>query len=256
MELDVARLRASFPALDQGVAYFDGPGGTQVPREVAQAIADTLTSGISNRGCRSPPPSAARTRSSLVPGRRSRTCSGVRREGAGFARSTTEMTYGTLDALLAKRWGPGDEVVVTRLDHDANIRPWVQAAEAAGAGVRWVGFDKEIRRPRRGRGARTALRPDPAGRRHRRLQRAGHPTRHPGDRRCRARGRCPRLRRRRRAPHTGTAAGRRRGALGAELLRLLALQVPRPAPRRARCLPCGPRGHPPRQAAALEQRRP
>ena len=50
MELDVARVRSSFPALSRGVAYFDGPGGTQVPREVGRAIAETITSGISNRG--------------------------------------------------------------------------------------------------------------------------------------------------------------------------------------------------------------
>jgi cysteine desulfurase family protein (TIGR01976 family) len=54
------------------------------------------------------------------------------------------MTQATFDMsrALAKDWGPGDEVVVTRLDHDANIRPWVIAAEAAGATVRWVGFDR------------------------------------------------------------------------------------------------------------------
>ena len=50
----------------------------------------------------------------------------------------TQLTY-DLSRALAKDWGPGDELVVTRLDHDANIRPWVQAAEAAGVAVRWAG---------------------------------------------------------------------------------------------------------------------
>ena len=50
MSLDVARVRATFPALADGTAYFDGPGGSQVPRPVADAVAATLTSGISNRG--------------------------------------------------------------------------------------------------------------------------------------------------------------------------------------------------------------
>jgi cysteine desulfurase family protein (TIGR01976 family) len=59
-----------------------------------------------------------------------------------FGRSMTQLTYDVARAL-AKQWGPGDEVVVTRLDHDANIRPWVQAAAAAGATVRWAGFDRE-----------------------------------------------------------------------------------------------------------------
>ena len=50
MTLDVGRVRAAFPALDLGVAHFDGPGGSQVPRVVADAVARTLVSGISNRG--------------------------------------------------------------------------------------------------------------------------------------------------------------------------------------------------------------
>jgi cysteine desulfurase family protein (TIGR01976 family) len=141
MELDVARLRASFPALDQGVAYFDGPGGTQVPREVAQAVANTLTSGIANRGSVT---SAERRADAVVNGARSAVADllGCTPEGVVFARSMTQGTY-DLARALAKRWRPGDEVVVTRLDHDANIRPWVQAAEAVGATVRWVEFDKE-----------------------------------------------------------------------------------------------------------------
>jgi len=62
--------------------------------------------------------------------------------GVVFARSMTQATY-DLSRALAKQWQPGDEVVVTRLDHDANIRPWVQAAESVGVGVRWVGFDRD-----------------------------------------------------------------------------------------------------------------
>ena len=60
--------------------------------------------------------------------------------GVVFGRSMTQLTY-DLARTLANDWGPGDEVVVTRLDHDANIRPWVHAAEAVGATVRWADFD-------------------------------------------------------------------------------------------------------------------
>ena len=60
--------------------------------------------------------------------------------GVVFGRSATALTY-DLARTLSAGWGPGDEVVVTRLDHDANIRPWVQAAERVGATVRWVDFD-------------------------------------------------------------------------------------------------------------------
>jgi cysteine desulfurase family protein (TIGR01976 family) len=60
--------------------------------------------------------------------------------GVVFGRSATALTFDVSRALAAG-WGPGDEVVVTRLDHDANVRPWVLAAEAAGATVRWLPFD-------------------------------------------------------------------------------------------------------------------
>jgi cysteine desulfurase family protein (TIGR01976 family) len=141
MELDVARVRSSFPALSRGVAYFDGPGGTQVPREVGRAIAETITSGISNRGDVT---AAERQADSAVTGARAAVADllGGTADGVVFARSMTQMTY-DLSRALAKRWAPGDEVVVTRLDHDANIRPWVSAAESAGATVRWADFDQE-----------------------------------------------------------------------------------------------------------------
>jgi cysteine desulfurase family protein (TIGR01976 family) len=140
MSLDVARVRAAFPALDHGIAHFDGPGGSQAPQPVADAIARTLTAGISNRGT----VTAAEQRADAVV-REARTAVadllGADSGGVVFGRSMTQLTYDVARAL-AKGWGPGDEVVVTRLDHDANIRPWVQAAEAAGATVRWAGFDR------------------------------------------------------------------------------------------------------------------
>ena len=141
MELDVARVRSSFPALSQAVAYFDSPGGTQVPRQVAQSMADTICSGISNRGTVTV---AEQRAASVVAEARSAVTDllGCTTDGVVFARSMTQVTFDMARAL-AKQWGPGDEVVVTRLDHDANIRPWVIAAEAAGATVRWVGFDRE-----------------------------------------------------------------------------------------------------------------
>ena len=141
MTLDIDRIRKDFPALDQGVAYFDGPGGTQVPTQVAEAVAGTMTSGISNRG---PVTAAERRAEDVVVGARQAVADllGCDPGGVVFARSMTQATY-DVSRALAKEWGPGDEVVVTRLDHDGNVRPWVHAAEAAGATVRWVGFDRE-----------------------------------------------------------------------------------------------------------------
>jgi len=140
MSLDVARVRTSFPALDHGVAHFDGPGGSQVPRRVADAVARTLTAGISNRGTVT---AAEQRADATVLEARAAVADllGADAGGVVFGRSMTQLTYDVARAL-AKDWSAGDEVVVTRLDHDANIRPWVQAAEAVGATVRWAGFDR------------------------------------------------------------------------------------------------------------------
>jgi cysteine desulfurase family protein (TIGR01976 family) len=137
--IDVARVRAMFPALRDGTAYFDGPGGSQVPVRVADAIAQALCSGISNRGTVT---ASERRADATVLGARSAVADllGCAAGGVVFGRSMTQLTM-DLARALARQWGPGDEVVVTRLDHDANIRPWVIAARSAGATVRWVDFD-------------------------------------------------------------------------------------------------------------------
>jgi cysteine desulfurase family protein (TIGR01976 family) len=136
---DVAAFRARFPALEEGYAHFDGPGGTQVPAEVGRAVAETLTAPIANRGRITP---AERFSDDVVLAARAAMADllGADPRGIVFGRSMTALTV-DLARTLAASWGPGDEVVVTRLDHDANIRPWVLAAQRAGATVRWVDFD-------------------------------------------------------------------------------------------------------------------
>ncbi|MDU0313629.1 cysteine desulfurase-like protein [Phycicoccus sp. M110.8] len=137
--LDVEALRAQFPALQGGAAHFDGPGGSQVPQAVADAISRQLTSPMSTRG-----EVTAAERNSDAAVRSARQAlgdlMGTDPRGVVFGRSMTALTF-ELARTLAKHWGPGDEVVVSRLDHDANIRPWLLAAEQVGATVRWAEFD-------------------------------------------------------------------------------------------------------------------
>ena len=141
MSYDVAAVRAQFPALRSGTAHFDGPGGTQVPEPVARAVAGTLTSSIANRGRVT---AAERLADDTVLAARAAVADllGADPRGVVFGRSATQLTF-DLSRTLAAGWGPGDEVVVSRLDHDANVRPWVRAAEAVGATVRWAAFDPE-----------------------------------------------------------------------------------------------------------------
>jgi len=139
MSYDVARIRSHFPALLEGAAHFDGPGGTQTPDLVAQAVAQTLVSAVANRGLVT---AAERRAEQIVADCRLALGDllGADPRAIVFGRSATQLTYDFARAL-AKTWGPGDEVVVSRLDHDSNVRPWVQVAEAAGATVRWADFD-------------------------------------------------------------------------------------------------------------------
>jgi cysteine desulfurase family protein (TIGR01976 family) len=139
MSYDVARIRADFPALESGTAYFDGPGGSQTPRQVGDAVRDALIGPLSNRGRTT---QAERNADDIVVAARQAMADllGADPGGIVFGRSMTALTY-QFSRALAKGWGTGDEVVVTRLDHDGNVRPWVQAAEAVGATVRWADFD-------------------------------------------------------------------------------------------------------------------
>ncbi|EGX58522.1 aminotransferase [Streptomyces zinciresistens K42] len=139
MTYDITALRSRFPALEAGIAHFDGPGGTQTPEPVIRAVADALARPLSNRGRVAP---GERNAESIVTGTRQALADllGAQPSGIVFGRSATQLTY-DFARTLAKTWSPGDEVVVTRLDHDANIRPWVQAAAVVGAVVRWADFD-------------------------------------------------------------------------------------------------------------------
>ena len=141
MSYDVNRIRSHFPSLDTGLAYFDGPGGSQVPDVVGAAIAAAITKPISNRNVNT---ESEKNAEEIVLEFRKAVGDLIDVDPAGvvYGRSWTQLSY-DFSRTLAKNWGPGDEIVVSRLDHDSNIRPWIQAAEAAGATVRWAEFDVE-----------------------------------------------------------------------------------------------------------------
>jgi cysteine desulfurase family protein (TIGR01976 family) len=141
MTFDVDAFRAQFPSLTSGIAHFDGPGGTQTPRVVGEAMAQTMTGPLSNRfeGALS-----EQNADDAVTGFRAAYADLFNTDPRGivYGRSATQLTF-DLSRAIAKTWQPGDEVVVTRLDHDANVSPWLLAAASAGVDIRWLDFDPE-----------------------------------------------------------------------------------------------------------------
>lgn len=139
---DVDALRSRFPSLGpdgQGWALLDAPGGTQTPREVGEAVAAALTGPLSNRGTSAP---SQRNAEDAVAAFRAAVGDLLGADPAGVVhgRSATALTY-DFSRTLSATWPDGAEVVLSRLDHDANVRPWVQAAARAGAVVRWLEVD-------------------------------------------------------------------------------------------------------------------
>jgi cysteine desulfurase family protein (TIGR01976 family) len=136
MTFDVAAVRARYPALRDGYAWLDGAAGTQVPESVIDTIASTYRSGIGNVGGTFP---ASVRSTAIVEAARQAVADivGGDPQGVVLGPNMTTLTY-RFAATLAGTWRPGEEIVLSRLDHDANVRPWVQAAGRAGAVVRWA----------------------------------------------------------------------------------------------------------------------
>jgi cysteine desulfurase family protein (TIGR01976 family) len=137
----VADIRSEFPGIADGSVPLDGAAGTHVPQAVIDAIAAGLRDAMSNQGG----VFAASERSSETQSAARQAIAdllGGTADGVVFGPNMTTLTFHMADTLAAT-WRPGDEVVVTSLDHDANVRPWLRAAERVGVTVRWAQFDVE-----------------------------------------------------------------------------------------------------------------
>ena len=138
---DVAAVRRRFPALVrrvQGhpVAYLDGPGGTQVPDSCLDGIRDYLTTCNTNTHGAFP---ASEESDALLAEAHAAAADflGAAPDEVAFGANATSLTF-ALSRAIGRTLGPGDELVVTRLDHDCNVAPWLAVAEDRGATVRWV----------------------------------------------------------------------------------------------------------------------
>ena len=134
--LDVAAVRARFTALDRPTAFFDGPGGTQIPDSVIEAMAAYLRDSNANLGG---PFATSRASDAVVVAAREATARflGCSPAEVGFGQNMTTLNF-ALSRALARDLRGGDEVVVTRLDHDANISPWLEVARDLDLVVRFA----------------------------------------------------------------------------------------------------------------------
>jgi len=137
---DIDELRAQFPALGLGTVHLDGPGGTQVPQGVLSAVAEALVLGMSNRHGAFAASGRADAYVEQARAALADLVGAPKTDGVILGQSMTALTF-VLAGALSKTWGKGDQIVVSELDHDANIRPWVLAAMRAGAEVRWARVD-------------------------------------------------------------------------------------------------------------------
>ncbi len=138
---DIAQIRRQFPALERtlgphAVAYFDGPGGTQVPRGVVQAMTDHLYLHNANTGWHYP---SSEETDAMMGGARAALADllGATPEEIAFGANMTTLTF-HLARALGRGWGPGDEIVVTELDHHANVAPWQALQRERGVVLRTV----------------------------------------------------------------------------------------------------------------------
>lgn len=142
MPFDVNAIREHFPSLKQPYVFFDNPGGTQISRESLDRINRYLLESNANHGGAFP---TAQASDAVVEATRevaARFLNAARPEEIIFGANMTTLTF-SLSRALALTLNSGDRVVVTRLDHDANISPWLRAAEDRGCEVLWVDFDME-----------------------------------------------------------------------------------------------------------------
>jgi cysteine desulfurase family protein (TIGR01976 family) len=144
--LDLTSIRAQFPSFAQTVnghpaVFFDGPGGTQVPQRVIDAISNYLRRDNANSG--GAYPTSRRTDAVIAEARAAMAdffhCAA---DEVVFGQNMTALTY-TISRAIGRELKPGDEILVTRLDHDANVSPWLQMAEDRGVTVRWAEIHDE-----------------------------------------------------------------------------------------------------------------
>ena len=142
MEFPVQLVRDQFPALQAPAVFFDNPAGTQVPRQVVDAVSASLIRAASGPGGYF---QASREASSIYDrahGAMGELLGGTSGREILIGQSMTMLTF-QISRSLGLCWKPGDEIIVTRMDHEGNIAPWVRLAAERGFTIRWLPFNRD-----------------------------------------------------------------------------------------------------------------
>src|SRR5512139_4349382 len=142
MTLDVSAIRSQFPALSRQAIFLDNPGGTQIAQQSIDRINQYLVECNANHGGAFATSIASDAVLEEAHHAMADFYNATSPEEIAFGNNMTTLTL-HISRSISREWKEGDEIVVTRLDHDANVTPWVLAAQDRGVNVNWVDFDVE-----------------------------------------------------------------------------------------------------------------
>jgi cysteine desulfurase family protein (TIGR01976 family) len=136
-DFPIDEIRSQFPALASHAVFLDNPAGTQVPRRVREAVATAMTDAASNLGGYFQASQAADSIYERAHGAMAELLGGASGREIVIGQSMTMLTF-QMSRSLGRLWGPGDEIIVTQMDHEGNVSPWLRLAEDRGISIRWL----------------------------------------------------------------------------------------------------------------------
>ena len=138
----IEQVRSQFPALDNPAVYLDNPAGTQVPRQVSAAVTAAMTDAASNLGGYFQASQGADAIYERAHEAMAALLGGASGSEIVIGQSMTMLTF-QMSRSLGRQWGPGDELIVTQMDHEGNVSPWLRLAEDRGMTVRWLPINRD-----------------------------------------------------------------------------------------------------------------
>lgn len=138
----IEHIRSQFPALSAPSVFLDNPAGTQVPRQVIEAVSGAMVGAASNTGGYFQASLDAEAIYARAHGAMAELLGGASGREIVIGQSMTMLTF-QMARSLGRDWQSGDEIIVTRMDHEGNVSPWIRMAEERGLTIRWLPFNRD-----------------------------------------------------------------------------------------------------------------